>query len=82
MNQTDPRQPLLSEKVLGRREVFRVVEATGSNVNFFRSRVPFESKGSAAHVAKSPPRAGVRTESSWSSHFNFKVGATHRDPRD
>jgi hypothetical protein len=79
-DQTNPRQFLLGKDVFAWREILRVVQASGRDVNLARPRVPLISQGGSAKFAESPPRSRIGAVSLWCSLFKCKCRAWDSNP--
>src|SRR5687767_15153865 len=61
--------------------MFRIIQASGRNIDFIRAFVVLVSQRSTARVAKGAIRAGVRPIPLRLSFFEGELREPHRDPR-
>jgi hypothetical protein len=81
LDELDPGQPFLRINILSWREIFRVVETSGSNIDLLVPFVVLIGQRRSTAIAKRPPRSCLRLISAWRSLFELELRASYCNPR-
>jgi len=80
MNEIDPGQPFLLANILRWREIFRMIEASGSNVDLIGAFVVLIGQRRSTATAKRPPRSRLRPILAWRSFHELELRTFYYDP--
>jgi hypothetical protein len=73
VDEIDPGQPFLRADILRRREIFRVIETSSSNVDLIGAPVGLIGQRRSTSVAKRSPRSRLRLISTWCSFHELEL---------
>jgi hypothetical protein len=73
VDEIDPGQPFLRADILRRREIFRVIETSSSNVDLIGAPVGLIGQRRSTAVAKRSPRSRLRLISAWCSFHELEL---------
>src|SRR5215469_11171653 len=80
MDEIDPGQPFLRVNILRWREIFRMIETSGGNVDLIGAFVGLIGQRGSTAIAKRPPRSRFRLISPWRSLHPLELRAFYCDP--
>jgi hypothetical protein len=80
VDEIDPRQPFLRVNILRWREIFRVIETPGSNVDLIGALVVLIGQRRSTATAKRPPRSRLRPILAWRSFHELELRTFYYDP--
>jgi hypothetical protein len=81
MDEINPGQPFLWVNILRRREIFRMIETPGSNVDLIGAFVVLIGQRRSTATAKRPQRSRLGPISAWRSFHKLELRTFYGDPR-